>query len=170
MNNDSVVTARYETNFTKLREMICFFVGQGGDSFGKTKLMKLLYYADFGHYANHGTPISGATYSKYPRGPVSEDAFKALDELVAANILMPKRVFVAGYRQDSHVRVDNCELTNLTESEESLLSSVWDRWRTATASDIVSASHADAPWQSVDMYEDIPYALAHFIEPERIGL
>jgi uncharacterized phage-associated protein len=170
VNVDSVDTAKPGTDFDKLREMICFFAAKGGQSLGKTKLMKLLYYSDFGRYAIAGQSISGATYSKYPRGPVPEDAFTVIDQLVRENVLIPKPVFVAGYRQESHVLNGDCELTHLISEEQNMLSLIWGRWRVATASEIVSASHADAPWQSVDMYEEIPYALAHFIEPERLGL
>jgi len=47
--------------------------------FGITKLMKLLFFADFLHFERYGRPIVGDTYYRLPEGPVptaSYDLYK----------------------------------------------------------------------------------------------
>ncbi len=52
------------------------------EKFGITKLMKLLFYADFLHYEKFGRSIFGDEYYRLPEGPVpsiSYDIFKKLE-------------------------------------------------------------------------------------------
>jgi uncharacterized phage-associated protein len=162
MQQSTGINAGTELDVAKLRDMICFFAGKGRDSLGKTKLMKLLYYSDFGFYAKHGKSISGATYTKYPRGPVPEDALRELPKMVADRVLEQKIVNVGGYAQESHLLVDNCGPYNLSRDEVAYLEHIWKKWGQKSVSAIVTASHEDPPWKAVDMYEEIPYSLAYF--------
>jgi len=71
--------------------MIIFFVERGGKTMSKTKLGRLLYFADFGHYSQHHRSISGSVYRKYPLGPASEDALHMLNDLVEDGTLIEHR-------------------------------------------------------------------------------
>ncbi len=163
MPQQAAITAEPGLNVDKLRDMICFFTDRGKLRLGKTKLMKLLYYADFGFYAEHSRPISGAAYTKYPRGPVPEDALRELPKMVTEGLLERKIENLSDYIQESHLVVNECQPQSLEDDELEYLEKVWARWEHASASTIVSASHAEAPWKSVEMYGEIPYEMAFFL-------
>lgn len=55
----------------KLVETIKFFTFS--QSVFKTKLLKLLFYADFKHYKNNDQSITGLQYARLPFGPAPED-------------------------------------------------------------------------------------------------
>ena len=68
----------------KYKQIILNALQAGSDDDGKitkTKLAKLVYLADFNWYYEHLTPMSGMSYRKLPRGPVTDVYFRALDEL-----------------------------------------------------------------------------------------
>ncbi len=48
----------------------------------KTKLAKLLYLADFSWFYKHLAPMSGLTYRRIKYGPVPDQYFRALEELM----------------------------------------------------------------------------------------
>src|SRR6185312_16523260 len=51
-------------------------------AFGRTKLNKLLYFADFGHFRDHGQSISGEEYMAIQNGPVPRAMKPVLDEMI----------------------------------------------------------------------------------------
>ena len=57
-------------NLEKLGEVIKFFCHKGGVV--KTKLLKMLFYADFYHYKQYSTSITGLRYAHAPFGPVPD--------------------------------------------------------------------------------------------------
>ena len=72
----------------KLFEAIKFFCFQ--DRVFKTKLMKLLFYADFSHFKKYSVSITGARYARLPYGPVPDQfekwlAFLTSDETSLRN-------------------------------------------------------------------------------------
>lgn len=53
----------------KMEQAILYFCERINNvHLGKTKLMKLLYYLDFDHMEEYGTPVTGGTYKKLPHG------------------------------------------------------------------------------------------------------
>ncbi|MBW1814118.1 MAG: SocA family protein, partial [Deltaproteobacteria bacterium] len=56
-------------NLDKLFEAVKFFASDG---VFKTKLCKLLFYADFKHFKDYAVSITGAKYVHLPHGPVPD--------------------------------------------------------------------------------------------------
>lgn len=156
-------TDRRAEKARKLREVLLFFIGRGGRKLGKTKLMKLLYYADFGFFASNDRSITGAQYRKFPRGPVADDALQALDQMVADGTVRSIEVPMPPYTQYSYELAGSFEPDVLDADELDHLDEVWRRWVHQSTSAIVSASHEEVPWRSVSLYEVIPYHTAYFL-------
>ena len=55
----------------KVANAIIFFVEKNIEHFGKTKLMKLMYFADKEHLEKFGRVMFYDDYRKLPRGPVA---------------------------------------------------------------------------------------------------
>src|SRR5207302_260927 len=73
----------------KLRELILHIAKEsmGDTRFGKTKLNKLLFYADFLAYQKTGQSITGEEYVKQPFGPVPARAEQCLRALESGGAL-----------------------------------------------------------------------------------
>lgn len=69
-----------------LMEMMMFFAAKAGGVL-KTKLNKLLWYADFVHYKHYTLSISGATYRHLQYGPVPENYESFLSALYSTDAL-----------------------------------------------------------------------------------
>jgi uncharacterized phage-associated protein len=142
-----VVSPLYTVNSEKLREAICFFARKGGKELGKTKLMKLLYFADFGYFREYGRPITGATYYKWPMGPVATDAIEEIETLVRDGVLEKHNEPAVPRPRQCLLDCGQIDTDHLDTSEIEMLEKVWRKWKPASARSIVTASHTELPWQ-----------------------
>jgi putative zinc finger/helix-turn-helix YgiT family protein len=83
----SIFTGFVDFQPEMLMEMIMFFAHRAGGVL-KTKLNKLLWYADFVHYKHHTLSISGAAYSHHRYGPVPQNYESFLTALCASDALL----------------------------------------------------------------------------------
>ena len=67
-------------NYLKYKQMILAFL-RLNKNVPKTKLAKLLYFADFGWYYKHLVSMSGMQYRKIQYGPVADTFFRLIDEM-----------------------------------------------------------------------------------------
>lgn len=56
---------------TRFEELVLYIATRTADdaSFGRTKMAKVLFYADFEAFRLFGAPLTGATYEKWAKGP-----------------------------------------------------------------------------------------------------
>ncbi|WP_422353856.1 type II toxin-antitoxin system antitoxin SocA domain-containing protein [Roseivirga pacifica] len=147
----------------RLTEMIVFFAHYM-PSF-KTKMNKLLFYADFGMFKNSGQSISGAMYKAIPYGPVPNQ-FETLYERLSTEDVIDnfyedlenggQSEFLKG-RKD---RPFNKAL--FSDDELMMLSLVCRKFERTNASQIVEISHDEEAWiKNVQerSYIDYRYAL-----------
>ncbi|NCN39598.1 MAG: SocA family protein, partial [Candidatus Aenigmarchaeota archaeon] len=70
----------------KLKAILLYFCNYTDTTFlGKTKLMKLFYFADFTHLKQFGSPITYDTYVKLEHGPIPS-TIKSLVDTACENI------------------------------------------------------------------------------------
>lgn len=131
----------------------------------KTKLAKLVYLADFIWYYEHSRPMSGMTYRKLPRGPVSDVYFRALDEMEEDGVI--KREPSGNAIMFSLVE-KTAPTGKLSAEEVSLIQKISTAWRSKSTEDIVNFTHEQLPWQICLDGEVVPYGLIFQEEPERI--
>ncbi len=151
----------------KLEQVVLFFLERiNNTNLGRTKLMKLLYYVDFDHYENHGKAITWAKYRKLPHGPVPDKADKVVDKMVSSGALTAIVGECGGYTQNRLVSATaEFDASLFTADELLTLQAVAARWEHATAKEIESASHREAPWASTDDQKAIDYELAEYRKP-----
>lgn len=87
----SIFTGFRDFDPDTLMEMMIFFAREAGGVL-KTKLNKLLWYADFAHYKHHTVSISGAAYSHYTYGPVPQNYEAFLSALCASDALVIEEI------------------------------------------------------------------------------
>jgi hypothetical protein len=54
--------------------------------FGRTKIAKTMFYADFTAYAEEGKPLTGARYFHWPKGPFTPELYRTEERLVARGV------------------------------------------------------------------------------------
>ena len=79
------IYSRAAPNYDKYRQMMLSFLRtvSGDGKISKTKLAKYLYLADFAWFYNELESMSGMAYRKINFGLVSDQFFRAVDELEA---------------------------------------------------------------------------------------
>ena len=97
------------TNFTfefpemqprqKLRELILHIAKASlfDEKFGKTKLVKILYFSDFTSFRLWGKPVTGSKYVKLPNGPMPNDLNSILAEMESSGDIRVDKRLVPGY-------------------------------------------------------------------------
>ena len=151
----------------KVKAMILFFAHNTDTKFfGKTKLMKLFYFADFGYVKKHGVPITFDKYKHLEHGPIPSTIYNLIstaysdpEESLLSDIIEFKDI------NKMHKIIPRKEFTNkyrkmFSISELKLMSEVCQRFGGSNKREIESVSHAEYPWMSTKILEDIPYKLA----------
>jgi uncharacterized phage-associated protein len=73
------ITFKYERD--KAKHAVLWLLHRHGGSLDKMKLLKLVFFADREHLAEHARPIVGGTYVAMPHGPVPSELY---DDIKAA--------------------------------------------------------------------------------------
>lgn len=153
----------------KLKAMILFF-GKHTDPrlLGKVKLMKLFYFADFGHVKEYGSPITWDNYINLGHGPVPSGIKNLVDSIMedidssdlADTIEIKKTENSYIHRIVLRRDLSEHDKKYFSESELSIMKSVCSRFANKNAKEIETASHKEAAWRETSPREFIPYSLA----------
>lgn len=152
-----------ELKKAKLEQAILFFLRHAGNAhLGKTKLMKLLYFADFDHFEQYDESITGARYRKLDHGPVPDDAWSTLDDMEQAGRITRGDVVGGGFVQHRYQPNEMLDVSVFSSTELAVLFQVAQKWTFHTTTQIETATHGEAPWIAVKRNEIIPYYLAYY--------
>lgn len=155
---EMVAEAKNQEALTKYKKMLLYMLRCGADTDGKitkTKLAKLLYLVDFAWFYKHLSPMSGLTYRRIKYGPVPDQYFRALEELVDENQIQ----ISSGNAHMVWAVEKNPPLRGLTDGELDLIKQVCRKWKGKNTSDIVEFTHSQLPWKLCKENELIPYEL-----------
>jgi len=135
-------------NFEKFTEMVVFFSEQIEPY--KTKMNKLLFYADFLMFKQSCFSISGVRYRAIDMGPVPNN-FQSIFEYLANNnyIDINYTQFPQGYTGEQFKarkeRPFNPEL--FTETELEVLNNVVKEFKESSTNTIIETSHLEEAWK-----------------------
>jgi len=153
----------------KLKAMVLFFASNTDNRLlGKVKLMKLFYFADFGHVKEYGSPITWDTYMNLEHGPIPsgiknlvDSVAEDIDNSVLADTIEIKKT------EDNHLQrvvpfreFSEQDKRYFSESELSVMKNICTRFADKNAKEIEEASHKEATWKETSLLEIIPYSLA----------
>jgi len=138
----------------------------------KTKLAKLLYFADFAWFYKQLESMSGMSYRRIEFGPVPNEYFAALEELEQeGRITVAKERHADGYDmyQITETTSSAREALSLLETnEQTLISDIWQKWRDASTNEIVHFTHNQLPYKLSFDKEVIPYELITQEDPDHV--
>lgn len=134
------------TSFVKFTEMVVYFTEKLQP--WKTKLNKLLFYADFEMFRQTGYSISGVHYRAIPMGPVPNN-FHSIFEYLCNNdeVDIYYTDFTTGTGEQfkpNKNRQFNAGLFSLNEI--AILEKITDRFRHTTTDEIIEISHREKAW------------------------
>ena len=143
----SKLTGYRKPSLARLKEMVVFFAHKVPSY--KTKMNKLLFYADFLCFRELGVSMSGIRYKAIPYGPVP-DKFQTLFENLAETYVIDIFYTLSdnGGRKEKLIgRPDRpFNPTLFTATEISFLEKVAATFFVTTPSDIVEISHKEVGW------------------------
>ncbi|MBK7338181.1 MAG: DUF4065 domain-containing protein [Saprospirales bacterium] len=114
----------------------------------KVKMCKLLFYADFSHFKQHGQSISGTRYIAIAMGPVP-DNFDGL-----FNEARKRGAIHIAYQENSNWEKlgerfqagEKADFSSLSKGETKTLDHVVKRFERATTAEIIQLSHREKGW------------------------
>jgi putative zinc finger/helix-turn-helix YgiT family protein len=131
----------------KLTEMVVFFAHK--ISSYKTKMNKLLFYADFACFRSFGHSVSGTRYNAIPYGPVPDRYESIFEKLTNEDVIdciyeeLPK----GSQREELKGREDRPFNPEVFKEEElEILHKVAARFQNITTKAIVDLSHEEPGW------------------------
>jgi len=140
-------TGYKKPNLIKFTEMIVFFTEKVKP--WKTKLNKLLFYADFGMYKKTGFSISGLTYKAIPMGPVPNN-YNGLFEYISdkGDIIVEYKTFPDEGTGEQIVSNTNRAFNKdlFTEKELEILENVSQIFKDTDTKKIIELSHQEKAW------------------------
>jgi putative zinc finger/helix-turn-helix YgiT family protein len=157
--NADIYSGYKKLELGKFFEAIKFFCFQ--DRIFKTKLMKLLFYADFGHFKKYSVSITGARYARLPYGPVPDQFERWLAALVLDDEGIRKEEdWNYDYPGEVYVSNTSPALSIFSPSELRVLATVKEVFRDFSAKKISDISHNEKGYQDTETAHLISYGYA----------
>jgi hypothetical protein len=151
-----------QPNDAKLGELIIYLaqVSEADETFGLTKLNKLLQSIDFGSYARFGHSVTGQEYQAREYGPCPR-RFVPVKEALETNedIAVFHRRY-RGYQQEKTIALRDPDLSLFTSDEIAFIDAEVRRWCGISATEMSRQSHQFVGWQLAEDGEIIPYEIA----------
>lgn len=158
-------------DYEKYREMIVEtlrrYTKYAGKSATKTLLAKLIYLADFAWYYEHLQPMSGMKYRRLQYGPVPDQYFRVVDELIDEGKVSLEVGDEAQWLNLTRSAQDTPP-QHLSTGELDLIDKIAKKWKGSNTKEIVHFTHTQLPWQICRQNEYIPYELITQEEPSRV--
>nr|MBF0222759.1 DUF4065 domain-containing protein [Desulfobulbaceae bacterium] len=148
-------------NLAKLQNAILFFC-KGGQL--KTKLNKLLFYADFKHFKENAVSITGARYAHLQHGPVPNNYEFFFASLTHSRQIEVSEIQIYKYYGENFVSTIEPDLSGFEPSELKVLAEVKEIFKDFTATQVRDFSHRERGYQETTDHELISYSFAEDLQ------
>lgn len=162
-------------NESKFKQMIFAFLRKAkADGMGikKTKLAKLLYFADFANYRLTERSMSGLRYRKIEFGPVPDEYFRILQELEDNSLVnMDIEALQNGKYMCTITQTkvsEKIDLDLISTKEDKLIQNIWSNWKDANTDEIVNYTHLQNPYQKTEFGRIVSYDLIMEVPKEKV--
>jgi hypothetical protein len=147
---------RREFDLTRLMEMVKFFTREGE---WRTKLNKLLFYADFLTFRELGKSVSGTRYVIGNFGPIPDDQEGFYSALIRSEVIEPREEFArdTGEPVEKLVSRSDFDRRKFELPELRILEAVKAFFGSMSAKQIADYSHQEHAYRTHSMGETIPY-------------
>lgn len=156
----------------RLREATIYVCIKCNDAtrFGKVKLNKILWRADFEAFRARRIPVTGTSYQKLAAGPAPLDMPLVLQELQSGKLLKIEiKEHEHGYEEHRPIAIQNINYRWLNKDDLSYLDESIQYYWNKSASKASDLSHKVA-WKTRDMKGLMPYESAFFSDKIVTGI
>jgi len=161
-------------NIKKYKHMLLAFLREAhesGKTLKKTKLAKLLYFADFAWYYRHLESMSGMNYRKIEFGPVPDSYFSLVEDMEEKGELNVTQIVRDGYPMyelnESRGSLRTA-LDLLSKDEMKLIRAIWEKWQDASTNEIVNFTHKQMPFLFAEENGIVSYDIFTQEDPHEI--
>jgi putative zinc finger/helix-turn-helix YgiT family protein len=131
-------------DFKKFANMVIYFLDVAQF---KTKLNKLLFYADFTHFKYFGRSISGCGYAAIDMGPVPDNYKLIFGLLEEANFVYSENETFQEREVEKYFPAQSFDPSIFTESEKDTLKSICNKLGSLKTQSLIDKSHDEVAWQ-----------------------
>lgn len=154
-------------NIDKYKQMVLAFLREG-EKIPKTKLAKLLYFADFSWFYYHLESMSGMQYRKIQYGPVTDAYFRVIDEMFDGGEIVITQtdegaMLISQTRSGAKV-----PLSKINKEEGKLIKDIEKKWKGKKTAEIVDFTHKQLPYLYAHDNEIVSYGLFTQEDPDEI--
>jgi len=153
---------RQESNDEKMKELILYIAHrcQSDDTFGATKLNKLLFLSDFVAHLRLGKAITGHEYQALPKGPAPKALVPLRKLMIHDHEVVVVETNYFGRAQHKWIPKREPRLALFSGDEIALVDQLIATWWGKNAESISEASHGFLGWMLAKEKETIPYCVA----------
>jgi putative zinc finger/helix-turn-helix YgiT family protein len=151
-------------DLNKLFNAILFFC-KNEEGVYKTKLNKLLFYADFKHFKEYVVSITGCRYAHITFGPAPDNYEYYFAALIENKLLTPKEVcFGEDIIGEKFVSAAEPDLSIFGEGELKIMASVKEFFKDFTATQITDYSHEEQGYKETSNGDPISFDYAETLQ------
>ena len=156
-------TADYE----KYKEMILQFL-HFNSYLTKTKLAKLLYFADFAWFYHNLKSMSGMEYRRIKYGPVADAYFRLIDEMNEAGEIAIEQLPEGAMHISETEAGAKHRLNRISKEEAALMKKINEKWKGKRTAEVVSYTHKQLPYMFAEDNEIVSYEIFGQENPDEI--
>ncbi|MEM9734954.1 MAG: Panacea domain-containing protein [Pseudomonadota bacterium] len=147
----------------RLQEAVLYVCSKAIDMerFGRVKLNKILWRADFMAYAERGVPVTGRAYVKLPEGPVPSEMTIVSNRLLRGGHLRTDEIQVGQHTEKRPVALAQPNLKYFSPLDLDFLDGAIKHFWKHTGAAASEESHGIA-WKTRELGENLPYQSALF--------
>jgi hypothetical protein len=127
----------------------------------KTKLNKLLFYADFKHFKDYAVSITGARYARIPFGPAPDKYALYFATLLENGAIRVEEDIIGDFVGEQFISVKEPHLSLFSDSELKILATVKEYFKDYTAKRITDFSHDEKGYKETETGDTISYEYAN---------
>ncbi|MDO8659164.1 MAG: DUF4065 domain-containing protein [Candidatus Parcubacteria bacterium] len=154
-------------NYDKYKQMILAFL-RLNKKIPKTKLAKLLYFADFGWFYSHLQSMSGMQYRKIKYGPVADSYFRIIDDMFDSGEIEIEQTKDGAMLISETRNGAKIHLSKVDREEEKLIKNIEKKWQNKKTNEIVDFTHKQFPYLYAQENEIVSYGLFTQENPDEI--
>lgn len=141
-----------------MREMILYVAQKGArmERFGKTKLNKILWKADFAAFSDRGSPVTGRPYQKLGNGPAPVEMPTILAEMEADGLIEIVQVQVGSVTEHRVIAKTDPTLRFFSPDDLRFVDLAIEYFWETTATEASDLSHGVA-WKTRAEMDPLPY-------------
>lgn len=161
IHEPDILSGNQVYSFDKVAALVAALAGAGEF---KTKLNKLMFYADFICFRQSGRAISGLRYARAALGPVPDQYETLFAALETGGIIRRTEVPVGDGYGETIIASGKPAARAFSKAEAAAIEKVRRRFARVSAKAIVETSHAEEAWQATASGHLVSYEFARTLK------